>query len=167
MGHPREKGMIRFNPRIWVTAIVKTPLSSWLSFFRIFFLFLFFSPYLAFSHVARVAARDHSLFFPLKPRSFFSKRFFQTWPRRDYLLIGTSVLLRVFDPWIFSFLFFPSFRIWDAFQVKINEILKYCQIFRVSDFYDLLLKFRFVLMGRTNIFMMNREVEVLRKMIEK
>lgn len=168
MGHPREKGMIRFNPRIWVTAIVKTPLSSWLSFFRIFFLFLFFSPYLAFSHVARVAARDHSLFFPLKPRSFFSKRFFQTWPRRDYLLIGTNVLLRVLDPWIFSFLpFFSSFRIWDAFQVKINEILKYCQIFRASHFYDLLLKFRFVLMGRTNISMMSREIKVLRKMIEK
>lgn len=37
----------------------------------------------------------------------------------------------------------------------------------LPNFYDLLLKFRFVLMGRTNIFMMNREVEVLRKMIEK
>lgn len=77
MGHPREKGMIRFNPRIWVTAIVKTPLSSWLSFFRIFFLFLFFSPYLAFSHVARVAARDHSLFFLSNLDPFFRNVFFK------------------------------------------------------------------------------------------
>lgn len=71
----QERGMIRFNPRIWVTAIVKTPLSSWLSFFRIFF--FFFPPYLAFSHVACVAARDHSLFFLSNLDPFFRNVFFE------------------------------------------------------------------------------------------
>lgn len=33
----------------------------------------------------------------------------------------------------------------------------------LPNFYDLLLKFRFVLMGRTNIFMMSREVEGVAK----
>lgn len=74
MGHPREKGMIRFNPRIWVTAIVKT-LSSWLSFFRIFFLFLFFHHILPFP-TSRVWLHVIIRFFSSQTSILFFETFF-------------------------------------------------------------------------------------------
>lgn len=76
MGHPREKGMIRFNPRIWVTAIVKTPLSSWLSFFRIFFLFLFFFHHILPFPTSRVWLHVITRFFSSQTSILFFETFF-------------------------------------------------------------------------------------------
>lgn len=112
----QERGMIRFNPRIWVTAIVKTPLSSWLSFFRIFF--FFFHHILPFP-TSRVWLHVITRFFSSQTSILFFETFFSNVAEKR-LSINRHECSRSMN----LFFFFFSFRIWDAFQVKTND-LKY------------------------------------------
>lgn len=155
--------MIRFNPRIWVTAIVKTPLSSWLSFFRIFF----FHHILPFP-TSRVWLHVITRFFSSQTSILFFETFFSNVAEkrlsinRHECAAPCSRSMNLFFPFLFFFLsnleripnknqrnwnitkFLNKWFLWSSFQISIRidgRLMEY--------------------------LVMSREVEVLRKMNQR